>query len=228
MRARVLALGFITLISLMLCVYVLAGAQRTAAAVPAFPRLHPEATPPPTGNLTVTPASATTFAGSDVFASVQWPDPRPACLQAQSPPGINVNFNPLCVQQSSAAMQVHVTGNVPAGLYPLSIVAHDQNNPIIVLDTTTFYLIVQPSFESGTWQAPKLNPDIGETICTEEHAVCTDPDEMSGILDPVYLHSGEFVVGEAPDLKIAGRGIDYEFRRTYKSQICSVAKMAKG
>ncbi|TMC47108.1 MAG: RHS repeat protein, partial [Chloroflexi bacterium] len=30
---------------------------------------------------------------------------------------------------------------------------------------------------------------------------------------------GEFVVGEAPDLKIAGRGIDYEFRRTYKSQI---------
>ena len=44
MRARVLALGFITLISLMLCVYVLAGAQRTAAAVPAFPRLHPEAT----------------------------------------------------------------------------------------------------------------------------------------------------------------------------------------
>ena len=50
MRARVLALGLITLTSLVLCVYVLSSAQRTAAAVPAFPRLHPEATPPPTGN----------------------------------------------------------------------------------------------------------------------------------------------------------------------------------
>jgi len=116
-------------------------------------------------------------------------------------------------------MQVHVAGNVPAGLYPLSIQAHDFNNPLIVLDTTIFYLIVQASFESGSWQAPKLNADIGETICTEEQAVCTDPDDMSGILDPVYLHSGEFVLGEAPDLKIVGRGIDYEFRRIYKSQL---------
>ena len=67
MRARVLGLGFITLISLMLCVYVLAGAQRTAAAVPAFPRLHPEATPPPTGG--VVPLTAITDAGATTAGS---------------------------------------------------------------------------------------------------------------------------------------------------------------
>ncbi len=73
----------------------------------------------------------------------------------------------------------------------------------------------------GPWQAPKLNPDTGNQVLIAE-GICDICEHhtafMVGVIDPIYLHSGEFVLDEV-DLRIPGRGFDYEFRRTYKSQI---------
>src|SRR5262249_35466867 len=60
-----------------------------------------------------------------------------------------------------------------------------------------------PTFMPSISQPPKLNPDTGGlmmAVCE----VCPEPAEFIGILDPVYLNSGEFSLGET-DLKIPGR-----------------------
>ncbi|MCB9154976.1 MAG: DUF11 domain-containing protein [Caldilineae bacterium] len=70
--------------------------------------------------------------------------------------------------------------------------------------------------EHGTTQEPKRNADASEAPCGKD-ARCPQG-AADGIVDPVYLHSGEFFLRET-DLHIPGRGLDYEFTRTYRSQV---------
>ncbi|MBV7332818.1 hypothetical protein KFU94_32240 [Chloroflexi bacterium TSY] len=96
-----------------------------------------------------------------------------------------------------------------AGTYEYQLMAFGASEEPFVI--TGFHTITE--FITSPWLEPKLNYDFGEEVACDE---C--PIDQYAILDPVYLHNGEFFL-EEEDLRIPGRGFDYVFQRTYKSQM---------
>lgn len=61
-------------------------------------------------------------------------------------------------------------------------------------------------------------PDKPSSTVQEQHEEMNTIEHINNAGDPILLHSGEFIETKV-DLKIPGVGIDYEFKRTYRSRI---------
>lgn len=82
--------------------------------------------------------------------------------------------------------------------------------------------------DSKQWTPPNLGTttvgnltdttDKGSPGVQDSQAQNNTKDGNNAAGDPVLLHSGDLLQSEI-DLKIPGRGLDYEFRRTYRSRI---------
>ncbi|MCB0107372.1 MAG: RHS repeat protein, partial [Caldilineaceae bacterium] len=101
------------------------------------------------------------------------------------------------------------------GIYEYQLSAFGSSDEAFVITGTH----TVSEFMTSPWPEPKLNYDDGDLFACDS---C--PDDQGAILDPIYLHNGEFFLMEE-DLRIPGRGFDYRFQRTYKSQLSFDGRM---
>ena len=125
-------------------------------------------------------------------------------------------------QNNSGTPSLQSSAKLPEGIQPSMKVLEDANRNI------SYGGNANPSGNSNNFIPPqqggvvvvnfKDNTDKGSSVVQDNQAQNNTKAGTNAAGDPVLLHSGDLLQSEV-DLKIPGRGMDYEFRRTYRSRI---------
>lgn len=125
-----------------------------------------------------------------------------------------IPVNGYIVPFDSPSYQFSKNAGIAGALYQLPIGLPNTNAPGQAKFTVTTTFPTKPAEVDGQ----KEEPDKGSLAAQQQQAANNTQAGTNTNGDPVLLHSGDLFQNEV-DLKIPGRGIDFAFRRTYRSRI---------